>query len=214
MKKLFFLLFIFLLPTYSYAASARLNADQVSLLNDAQDYLARVKTVHANFIQINPGSDVVSSGELFIEKPGRLKMSYSTPYRIDYYINDDDLTQYDSDLDEVTRGAAPDNPLKVLLYDDISLTRNDIMDVTNVVDEGATFSVYLLNKAQKLRDVNGLILKFQKSPIEISSVERVDYEGNKTETNLTAVKINEKLDDSLFMFKRPKAAFPNSRSRK
>ena len=184
---------------------------QAALLNVAQDYLARVKTVRANFVQINPGTSVVSSGEIFIAKPGKLKMAYASPFAIDYYVNGDNLMQYDHDLDEVTRAQAPENPLKILLYDDISLTRNDLMDVTNVVDDRDNFSVFLLNKTEDVREITGLILRFRKTPTELLGIERVDNEGNKTETSLTSIKVNGRIEDSVFAFKRPKAAFPNSR---
>jgi outer membrane lipoprotein-sorting protein len=196
----------------SYPALAetqvRLNAEQVALLTDAQDYLAKVKTLKASFVQINPSSNIVSSGKFALSKPGRLKMSYSEPYRIDYYVNDDDLIQYDHDLDEVTRGSAPENPLKLLLYSDVSLSRNDIMNVTNVTDDGLTFSVYMLNKADKIREISGFILKFNKTPIEMLSIGRIDYAGNNTSTNLSATSVNGDIDDDEFVFKKPKRAYP------
>ncbi len=213
MKK--FLSVAALILFFAHLASAEqaisLNSHQHELLDQAQDYLAKVRTIKANFVQINPGSTMVSSGKIMISKPGQLKMSYAEPYRIDYYVNDDDLTQYDHDLDEVTRGEAPDNPLKVLLYNDLTLENNDIMTVTNVTDEGKSFTVYLLNRAEEVREISGLILKFKKMPLELFSVGRVDYEGNNTQTNFSSVTINEKIEPSELTFRKARKNFPNSR---
>lgn len=210
MKKVFTLAALLLLSVPAMAVQqVSFNKKQVELLNLAQDYLARIKTVKANFIQVNPESTMVSSGEIYIAKPGRLRMTYNEPFKIDYYINDDNILQYDTDLDEVTRGEAPDNPLKVLLYDDITLTNNDIMDVSNVVEDGQVFYIFMLNRTDEVREISGLILKFKKSPTELMGIQRVDYEGNKTETSLTGVVTNINIDDSTFTFKKAKKAYPS-----
>jgi outer membrane lipoprotein-sorting protein len=209
----FFIAAIALFFSVSAAAEiqANLNSQQTALLNEAQDYLAKIKTFKANFVQINPGTSMVSSGKLLISKPGQLKMAYKEPYRIDYYINDDNLIQYDYDLVEVTRGEAPQNPLKVLLYNDITLSQNDVMNVTNVTDGGKVFDVFLLNKTDDLREISGLILKFRKFPIDLISIGRVDNEGNNTQTNFSAITINEDIEESEIEFRKQRKAFPNSR---
>jgi hypothetical protein len=84
------------------------------------------------------------------------------------------------------------------------------MKITNVTDNGATFTIYLSNSAPIIREVSGLILKFKKNPVALLSIGRVDYEGNNTQTDLSAVDINDKIDSSVFIFKKPKKAFPNS----
>ncbi len=212
MNKLLVLIILVFTSTKAFSQEQiRFDSKQVTLLNLAQDYLARVKTVKANFIQVNPESSIVSSGEIYISKPGKLRMSYSSPFGIDYYINDDKILQYDHDLDEVTRGEAPENPLKVLLYDNLTLANNDLMSVTNVVEDGQVFFVFMLNKVEEVREISGMILKFRKSPVELIGIQRVDYEGNKTETNLTSVTVNQPLDDSKFLFKKPRTAYPSSK---
>jgi outer membrane lipoprotein-sorting protein len=189
----------------------KFSSEQILLLNMAQDYLAKIKTLEANFVQINPDNSLVSSGKFLISKPGRLKMSYYSPFKIDYYVSGDNLLQYDHDLDEVTRGEAPENPLKILLYDKVTLANNSLMQVTNIVDEGQSFSVFLVSRTESLREITGLILKFRKTPIEVMSIQRVDNEGNRTSTDLTAVKLNPVIADEDINFIRPKSAFPKSK---
>ena len=190
---------------------ANFTKEQIFLLQTAEDYIASLRTFQANFLQVNPGSTAISSGEIIISKPGQLKMSYAAPFEIDYYINGDNVTQYDRDLDEVSRGIAPDNPLKVLLYDGVLLAKNDIMNVSNIVDYGDRFDVFMLNKTNSLREITGLILKFEKTPIGLIGIERVDLEGNKTETNFTSINVNKEIDDSELRFKREKPSYPSQR---
>jgi outer membrane lipoprotein-sorting protein len=218
MKKLFFTLIIGLLfvsPAHSQEAHKRegkkISQRQFEVINIVQDYLSKVRSFRANFIQVNPESSLISSGEIIFSKPGKLKMSYSEPFKIDYYINDNNVLQYDHDLDEVTRGEAPENPLKILLYDGVTLVKNDFLSLANVTEDANTINIFMVNKTSDLKEISGLILKFNKLPFQLSGIERVDNEGQRTETNFTAVQINTEIEDSEFVFRRPRQEFPNSR---
>jgi outer membrane lipoprotein-sorting protein len=218
MKKIFFTLLISFLFSNSVNAQESeqkqgksITQRQVEVLNIVQDYLSKVRSFRANFIQVNPESSLVSSGEIIFSKPGRLKMSYSEPFKIDYYINDNDVTQYDHDLDEVTRGDAPENPLKILLYDGVTLVKNDFLSLSNITEDANTINIFMINKTSDIKEISGLILKFNKLPLQLSGIERVDNEGQRTETNFTSVNINVDIEDSEFVFRKKRAQFPNSR---
>lgn len=218
MKKIFltFLISLFFVTAANAQESEqkqgkKISQRQIEVLNLAQDYLSKIRSFRANFIQVNPESSLVSSGEIIFSKPGKLKMSYSEPFKIDYYINDNDVTQYDHDLDEVTRGDAPENPLKILLYDGVTLVRNDFLSLSNITEDANTINIFMVNKTSDLKEISGLILKFNKLPLQLSGIERVDNEGQRTETNFTSVEINTEINDSEFVFRRPRAEFPNSR---
>ena len=127
-------LFTILLLTVASNSNAQedglvLSKEKTKLLMDAQAYLSSIKTLKANFIQTNPDGLPISEGQFFIDKPGKLVLKYTRPFNIYYYIIDDSFIQYDADLDQVTRASAPDNPLRVLLYDDITFYDNNIMDI-------------------------------------------------------------------------------------
>lgn len=188
----------------------QLNNNELNLLNLAQDYLDKIKTFKANFIQFNPRADI-ANGTFYLSRPGQLKMSYSSPFRMDYYISNDDLIQYDWDLDQVSRGSAPENPLKVLLYQGVSLKNNDLMEVTQVLDTGKTFNIYLATKSDEITEITGMILKFQKLPVELVGIQRLNNEGEKTDVTFSTIEMNKKIDEEVFEFSRPKAKYPGRR---
>ncbi len=181
------------------------------LVFEAQEYLSKITTAKTRFIQINPDSIPVSEGQFYISKPGKLVIKYTHPYNLAYFIEDEDFIQYDMDLDQVTRASAPDNPLRVLLYDNIEFFNNDIMDIGGVKDEGDSYSIYLASKSDSYAEMSGLILTFQKAPTKLIGIRRVDVDGNYTSMDLTNLEINVDLPEGIFAFSQPKPKFPSSK---
>jgi outer membrane lipoprotein-sorting protein len=181
------------------------------LVYEAQEYLSKIKTAKTRFIQINPNSIPISEGQFYISKPGKLVIKYTHPYNLAYFIEDEEFIQYDIDLDQVTRASAPDNPLRVLLYDDIKFFDNEIMDIGGIKDEGDIYSIYLASKADNYAEMSGLILTFQKAPTKLVGIRRVDADGNYTTMDLTNLEINVDLPEGIFAFSQPKPKFPTSK---
>lgn len=188
-----------------------LDKESSKLVYQAQDYLSKIKTVRARFAQISPDNLPLSNGHLYISRPGKLMIKYTDPFNLFYYIVDDNFTQYDMDLDQVTRASAPDNPLRVLLYDNIRFYDNKIMSVGGVKDHGEAFSIYLASHNEDYTQITGLVLKFAKNPTKLIAIKRVDSEGNMTSMNLLDVEINTELEDDVFHFVRPKSKYPTSK---
>lgn len=212
MKKLLTILSIVFISTLTLADDKiYLTKENSQLLYAAQEYLSNIKTAKSRFVQINPDNLPISEGQLYISKPGKLMIKYTDPFNLFYYIVDENFTQYDLDLDQVTRASAPDNPLRVLLYSDIKFYDNKIMDVGGVQNHGDSFSVILASKVEDYTAISGLILKFSKNPIKLVGIKRVDEQGNYTSMNLTNFKTNIELDDKVFTFVRPREKYPSSR---
>jgi len=220
MNKLLVLIFLNLaiIVSFSIKAEAKdnnsglfLSKEKTSLLYKAQEYLSSIKTAKGKFLQTNPDELPISDGEIYISKPGKMVLKYTRPYQIYYYIIDDNFLQYDADLDQVTRASAPENPLRVLLYNDIKFYDNNIMDVGGVTETSEDFSVFLATKDKDYTEISGLILTFTKSPISLVEIKRVDAEGNITNLKIAGLRINEPLDKSVFEFSQPKTKYPGSR---
>ncbi len=211
--KIYRLLFlILLLPSLANAETKNFSADQIDLLHSAQIYMDNLQDVTARFIQFNPENSAIINGELYILRPGKLMMRYLAPYRIDYFIIDDNFVQYDYDLDQLTRADANKSPLNLLLYKGINLADNDLLDLTNIVDKGSYFEVYFTNKTEDLaEEISGLTLKFSKLPTELTGITRVDSQGNSTDLTFSKVRSNVGLESNIFEFERPKPKYPDAR---
>lgn len=210
MKNLYLFLIFFLL-NITNAEAKKFSNDQLDLLSSAQIYMNNLQDVTARFIQFNPENSAIINGELYILRPGKLMMRYVAPYRIDYFIIDDNFVQYDYDLDQVTRADANKSPLNILLYKGINLSDNDLLELTNIVDKGSFFEIYFTNKTKDLaEEISGLTLKFSKLPIELTGITRVDSQGNATDLTFSKVRSNVGLEEDLFKFERPKAKYPGT----
>ncbi len=178
-------------------------------INTAQIYLNKLKTLSANFIQLNPDNSSIVNGDLYLERPGKLLLRYNKPFKMDYFIIHDNFVQYDYDLDQVTRADASGNPLGILLYKGVNLKNNKLLELTNVSSERDFFELYFVNKTDDLSaEIMGLILKFSKLPMQLVSIKRVDEAGKSTELIFSNVKQDEKFDKSIFNFRRPSQKYP------
>lgn len=210
MKKFLILAAVLMFTSINTSAEVYLNERASKMVYNAQQYLSEIKTAKTKFVQLNPENLPISEGELYISKPGRLMIKYTDPFNIFYYIVDDSFIQYDLDLDQVTRASAPENPLRVLLYNNIKFYDNEIMDIGGVKDnENNSFSVYLASKEEDYTQITGLILEFSKDPIKLISIKRVDEEGKLITMRLTNLKTNIELEEEVFQFVRPKPKYPS-----
>ena len=188
-----------------------LSEEQMQAVLTAQDYLTSIKSLKATFVQYNPGDSSLANGTFYLSKPGKLRLEYEKPYKLDYYINGENLIQYDHELDQVARADIGNTPISILTYDGVRLLDNPLMDVVGAGVNKNFFSIFLSTKRNDMEEITGLILNFQRFPVQLAGVERVDAQGNKTDINFSAVKENIEIDDDVFEFTRPRDAFPQMR---
>ncbi|MDX1949444.1 MAG: outer membrane lipoprotein carrier protein LolA [Rickettsiales bacterium] len=205
-------LFIFSFAKSSFANSQILYQNYQDEINSAQIYLNKLKTLSAKFIQLNPDSTSIVNGEFFLERPGKLLIRYNSPFKMDYFIINENFIQYDYDLDQVTRADTGKSPLNILLYKGVNLQNNKLMDLTNISSEKNFFELYFVNKTEDLsEEVSGLILKFTKLPVELISIKRVDESGKTTELVLSNIQQDRKFDNTIFNFRRPSKKYPTAK---
>jgi outer membrane lipoprotein-sorting protein len=189
-----------------------LTQQDVENIMDVQSYLAEIKTLQANFVQVNPNGGPIVNGELFIKKPGKMLIKYKKPFEIDYYIIGDSIIQYDKDIDQVGRAHAEGNPLKILLYDDVMFLNNNLLNVTHVEDVGGKLSIFMATDNEEIEEqISGLVLQFQRNPLSLIAIQRYDQQGNKIDMSFPSLDINTELNDEMFNFVRPKPKYPTVR---
>ena len=108
-----FYLFILFLPSIVIA-------DPISL-EKLTLYMNNIKTLEANFQQIN-NDNSVSTGSLLLKKPGKLRMKYEEPNESIVLVSSGFVTIIDPKSNAPPQNFALENsPFRVLLFSDLSL---------------------------------------------------------------------------------------------
>lgn len=201
---------IFFCPSLfaTQSITVSLDKDKQEALKEIQKYLFSIKSAQGKFLQITPRSSIISYGELYLQKPGKLKLQYDEPFRIDYYINDDALTQYDYELEQASYGSVPNSPIRVLLYDGINLLDNELLKIISVELTAQSATVSMVAKSEELSFMTGLVLVFERNPMKLTQITRIDEQGNITKMRLNEFQENIKIDEEIFNFSRPKPKYP------
>jgi outer membrane lipoprotein-sorting protein len=181
------------------------SAEQNKLIKSAEEYLTGVNTIKAKFIQFSPETSLLSQGEFYLKKPGRLMFNYVQPYRTITHINDTQIIYYDVELDQLSYSKIDNNPLSILLYKDVKLSKNDILKIDDVKTVDNIFVVKLVPIKQ---DEDGLFaafsLKFRKSPVELLGILTINSANQTTDVTFSDLQINGEVDDEVFNFKNPR----------
>jgi outer membrane lipoprotein-sorting protein len=105
---------------------APVRAEKISLSN-LSSYLESIKKVSGNFTQIN-SDKTVSTGRIFLFRPGRMRMEYKTPDNSLVIVGGSQIAVFDSKSNTHPRVfPLRKTPLKILLEKKINLKTSDII---------------------------------------------------------------------------------------
>ena len=196
-RRRFLLLAAGALPT---VALGRSPAAQGSVLADVERYLNGIGTLAARFQQIAPDGSL-STGRVYIQRPGRLRFDYDPPSRIRLIAPGDwRLIFYDASIGQVNVIPISQTPLGILLDDRVRLDGD--VEVTDVREQAGELAVTLVRKGEA--DQGSVTLVFARSPLELRRWSVVDAQGLVTRIVLEDVETGQKLDPELFRWRSPR----------
>jgi len=171
-----------------------------ALVDRVETYLNGIDTLQARFDQIaNNGRE--ASGELYIDKPGRMRLDYDPPSRILLVAPGDwRLIFYDGSIQQVNVIPISRTPLGVLLEEEIRL--GDSIEVMATDHSGGQAAIRLSRKDAP--DQGHVTLYFDEQPFELTSWTVVDAQGETTHILLEDVETGVDLDSELFRWRDPK----------
>ena len=173
--------------------------DEEAELARIRDYLTGIQTLRADFRQIAP-NQVVTSGTLSLEKPGRLRFEYepSTPLLI---VSDGTvITLIDYDLRQVTRWPINDTPLRPLVR--TNLVFGDDVEVLNLTTDDRWSRLTIVDPDN--RDEGTMTLTFSREPFELQQWTVEDTRGAPTIVTLDNLQKNVALEKSLWDWDDPR----------
>ena len=189
-----------MLALITYSANAFSTTEDKDI-KKIEDYLNSIKSMRANFVQIASNGDKVE-GQIYIEKPNKIRMEYNAPSNILIVGNGDYIVYYDKELDQITNIDYDDIPATLILANDIKIDGKKIKVLDFYQDSGST--TITLDYADK-GDLGPITLVFSNNPMELKQWKIVDPQSVEVSVSLYDAKKDQPLDEKIFKFKEKKS---------
>lgn len=197
--------YLFILCCFFCFLPEQINAAEIEYqreIKQAETYLSEFDTLSARFTQLNPEGSI-SQGVIYISRPGNARWEYISPHSSLVIVNEDELSYWDRDLDQVTYADLPPSPINILL--DKKTDFNDKVKVAGAINGENSFTLLLESKNyDEEGEKEMLTMVFSKNPFKIKRLMRTDSSGTTTSIELVDLKLDEKIDKELFIFKDPR----------
>jgi outer membrane lipoprotein-sorting protein len=158
-------------------------------------YLNNIRTMTARFQQIaNNGG--VSTGHLWVARPGRMRFEYDPPTPITLLADSASVYYWDKQLNQTSKYELRQTPAWFFLRDPISFGQDVV--VTRFERLGGTVRVTVVESGQP--DAGSLTLDFSENPITLRQWTVIDQQGKRTVVSLGDLQYGMALDPKLFQY--------------
>jgi outer membrane lipoprotein-sorting protein len=170
------------------------DSTQRALISKVSNYLTSVQAVTGNFVQIGPDGRR-AAGQLFIQKPGKVRFEYDPPSPIDIIADGQTVVVRDRQLGTQDPYPLSQTPLRFLLSDRIDLLRD-----TKVVGISADESFVTINieEVQPLIGTNRLMMMFDAKDYRLKQWTVTDVQGFDTTIAVSNLDSSKRPDPGLF----------------
>ncbi len=161
----------------SACAAAPATAASKLSLNDISGYLNAITTAKTGFTQVNDDG-TLSTGTLFIRRPGRIRFEYNPPEELLVIAGGGQVGIFDgkSNLQNAERYPLRRTPLSLILEKNVDLARRNMV-VGHDFDGTATV---VTAQDPEHPEYGRLQLKFTEGPVELRQWIVTDGQGSKT----------------------------------
>ena len=186
--KIFYQFYLLILFLPSVVTADPISLEKLTL------YINNIKTLEANFEQIN-NDNSVSTGSLFIKKPGKLRMKYEEPNESIVLVSSGFVTIIDPKSNAPPQNFALENsPFRVLLFSDLSL---------EMVNMGINYNSEKSKTILTVKDLENqnegyIEMTFTDNPIVLEQWLLVNSMEEKIIVKLTNVSLGGNMSNSLF----------------
>ena len=193
---------LLLLPsTAAFAGAPRavtLTAQDAQELNRVTAYLNGIRTMTARFRQL-AGNGAVSTGSLWVARPGRMRFEYDPPSPITLIADWFYVIYWDKQLQEASKVGLKSTPAWFLLRDPISFGQD--ITVTRFERAGNNLRITVVESAEP--DTGSLTIDFTENPLSLRQWTVVDRQERMTTVSLSQVQFGMVLDPKLFQYHDP-----------
>lgn len=175
-------------------------------IEQLKTFLASTKTFTADFKQVTINEkgmpSQTSEGVFYLSRPGKFRWNYKKPFEQEIVSSEQKVWFYDVDLEQVTVKKIDDSlgsTPALLLSGQVQLDENYILQKQGV-DEGLEW--IKLSPKNEDSGYKSILIGLEKGIL--GGMELSDNFGQLTRIYFSNVKLNGKLDDSVFKFVAPK----------
>jgi outer membrane lipoprotein-sorting protein len=173
----------------AYSEEQRADLDKVSA------YLNSIRTLKSGFVQLGPEGQM-EQGELFIEKPGRVRFAYNKPSPTLIVATGGTVYVKNASLNTVDHYDLSDTPLGLLLNDHVDLKTNKA--VMGIVRQQGVLVVRARTSAN--RNDSNIELQFAAAPaLELRQWTVRDNQGGTTTVALQNPEIGAEMPEGSFL---------------
>jgi len=186
--------FFLFAPVVAVFLAAPVRAADKIPLADISAYLNAMTTVKGSFTQINPDG-TISTGTLFIKRPGRMRFDYDQPDPALVMAGGGTVAIFDRKSNEPPQQFPLNRtPLSVILEKDVDLARANMITAHISDDKSTTITA----QDPEHPDIGHIDLLFTPDPVELRQWIITDEAGSQTTVILGQMEIGTELGDSLF----------------
>lgn len=178
-------------------------ADRTDLAR-IENHLNGVKTLRCRFLQVSSDGSH-TAGDLYIARPGKLRMEYDPPVPILIVADGNHLIYYDKELKQVSYVDLESSPAGLLVNEQVALLSEELT-VTDFKRSPGAFRVSLVRTEDPHE--GRITLVFSDRPLALKKWEIVDAQGVTTQVSLLGTQYNLTLKSKLFEFQAPQEQFP------
>jgi outer membrane lipoprotein-sorting protein len=179
-------------------AEAALSSTQQAAVERVTDWMRGLKTLTATFVQIAPDG-ALTTGRLWIQRPGQMRMQYDPPANILLVTTDWRLVFYDATSKQVNYIPVAQTPLGFLLSKNPDFGQEVL--IRSVRTAGGEIAITAYRKDNE--DQGSVELVFAAKPVELRRWTVLDPGGAKTTVTLSDVQTNQKIDPDRFTWRDP-----------
>lgn len=170
-----------------------LSSEQISLLGDINAYLNSLTNLQGRFVQTDHRNEQ-THGRFYVRRPGRLRFDYSSPSMLRIVSDGEYLSVEDHDLKTVDKFPLNSTPIRLLLGEDVNLTRDAIiLDMRQ--DETA---VVVVIKDKSGNSPGHLQLFFKRPELELYEWVITDAQGLDTRIQLADLVMGDEKSEEFF----------------
>lgn len=189
-------------PALTLAAPppASLSDSERSDLERIERYLNGLRTMQARILQVSSNGGF-AEGELYLARPGRMRLDYDPPVPILIVADGRWLIYHDKELQQVSYLPLSSTPASILTRGDIRFLGGDLV-VTGFESEAGTLRITVVQSEDP--QAGSVTLVFDANPVNLRKWTVLDAQGIETQVTLVTARFDLPLNPDLFRFEDPK----------
>tara|TARA_B100000989_G_scaffold83244_1_gene59616 strand:- start:76 stop:690 length:615 start_codon:yes stop_codon:yes gene_type:complete len=173
---------------FIFSTNVALSTDQI--FTRIQEYLLGMRTLQANFSQINSMGDIMT-GKLYLKKPGKIRFSYDPPHNLQIVSKQQALLIFDPK----SSGSGPltyplsSTPLGFLIKNEIGALINES---SKSFERDDKMFIKIQNPQYRIS------IEFKKKPVSLAGWEFENQIGEIISVSLNNIKTNDFISNEIF----------------